>query len=157
MYDPRGGGTQVIQDAKLGVNLMTEFVKNEDGSGWAVQVSGEVRPDIEAETVNTSLIFHVAMEGAIGSTKKGLVCERLTESNGHISGTQCRGKDENLGSFDFRINADPKDNVIKKSAIRSKRVDEDKTWQAKSEPPGRPRSLKTRADIVRCGQVSSWT
>lgn len=137
MYDPRAGGTQIIQDAKLGVNLMTEFVKNDDGSGWAVRVSGEVRSDIEAQTVTTSLIFHVAMERAIGSTKKGLVCERLTGPNGHILGAQCRGKDEKLGIFDFRINADPKDNVIKKSAIRSKRVDEDKTWQAKGELTGR--------------------
>lgn len=134
VYDPRVGGSQVIHDAPLGVNLMTEFVKNEDGSGWAVRVSGEVRPDIDADAVDTSLIFHLAIEGAVGSAVKAkpLRCERLDGGAvGHISGTECRGKDDRLGAFVVRINADPKTNVIKKSAIRSKRVREDKIWQAK--------------------------
>lgn len=118
----------------MGVNLLTDFVKNEDGSGWAVRVSGEVRPDAEADAVNTSIIFHVAMERAAGSATKGLKCERLDGAGGHISGTECSGKDDKLGHFVFRINADPKSNVIKKSTIRSKRVGEDKIWQAKGKP-----------------------
>lgn len=133
VYDPRVGGSQVIHDAQLGVNLMTEFVKSEDGSGWAVRVSGEVRPDAEDDAVTTSVIFHVAMERAVGAATKGLKCERLNGAGGHISGTECSGKDDKLGAFIFRINADPKNNVIKKSTIRSKRVGEDKIWQAKGE------------------------
>lgn len=134
VYDPRVGGSQVIHDAPLGVNLMTEFVKNDDGSGWAVRVSGEVRPDIDADAVDTSLIFHLAMEGAVGSAAKALRCDRLDGgAMGHISGIECRGKDNKLGAFVVRINADPKANVIKQSTIRSKRVREDKIWQAKGE------------------------
>ncbi|KAJ4421711.1 Processing alpha glucosidase I [Gnomoniopsis sp. IMI 355080] len=137
MYDPRVGGSQAIRDKELGVDLTTEFVKNADGSGWAVRVSGAVRPDAaateeEEKKVITSLIFHVAMEKTIGSSTKGLLCERLTGSNGHVDGAMCRGKDPTLGNFDFRVNADPKDHVVKASFIRSKRVSEDKTWQAKS-------------------------
>ncbi|KAJ4388173.1 Processing alpha glucosidase I [Gnomoniopsis smithogilvyi] len=132
MYDPRAGGSQAIRDKELGVDLTTEFVKNEDGSGWAVRVSGAVRPDAVHEKVNTSLIFHVAMEKTVGSSTKGLLCERLTSSNGHVDGAMCRGKDTTLGNFDFRVNADPKDHVVKASFIRSKRVAEDKIWQAKS-------------------------
>lgn len=133
-YDPRVGGSQTIHDKQLGVDLATEFVKNEDGSGWAVRVSGVVRPDAVADVVKTSLIFHVAMEGAADLTKKKLSCERLSGGNGHISGMQCRGEESKLGPFDIRINADPKTNAIKKSLIRSKRVPEEKTWQAKGEP-----------------------
>lgn len=123
---------------------MTDFVKNEDGSGWAVRVSGEVRPDADADTVNTSLIFHVAMERAVGSASKGLMCERLDGASGRIAGTECRGKDDKLGPFVFRINADPKYNVIKKSTIRSRRVGEDKIWQAKCEFSRVPLSLSPR-------------
>lgn len=133
MYDPRVGGSQAIRDKELGVDITTDFVKNEDGSSWAVRVSGAVRPDAPQKNVNTSLIFHVAMEKTIGSSTKGLLCERLTGHNGHVSGAMCRGKHPGLGDFDFRINADPKDHVVKNSFIRSKRVAEDKSWQAKCE------------------------
>lgn len=133
VYDPRVGGSQAIRDKELGVDLTTHFVKAEDGSGWAVRVSGTVRPDAKDQKVVTTIIFHVAMESTIGSSTKGLLCERLTGNNGHIDGVECRGKDPNLGPFDFRVNADPKDHVIKASFIRSKRVPEDKTWQAKCE------------------------
>lgn len=130
-YDPRVGGSQTIRDKALGIDLTTEFVKNEDGSGWAVRVSGAVRPDADVDTVNTSLVFHVAMEGTIGSATKGLVCERLKGGNGHIDGVSCHGKDPALGDFDLRVNADPKDHVITGSSVRSKTVDEEKIWQAK--------------------------
>lgn len=138
VYDPRVGGSQTIRDKDLGVDLTTDFLKNEDGSGWAVRVSGAVRPDAADKKVNTTLIFHVAMEGTIGSKTKGLVCERLAGNNGHIAGVECRGKNPKLGPFDFRVNADPKDHVVKASFIRSKRVTEDKTWQAKCELPPPP-------------------
>lgn len=133
IYDPRVGGSQAIRDKELGVDLTTEFMKNEDGSGWAVRVSGVVRPDAVQERVNTSLIFHVAMEKTLGSSTEGLLCERLTGNNGHVDGALCRGKHATLGNFDFRVNADPKDHLVKASFLRSKRVAEDKTWQAKCE------------------------
>lgn len=131
VYDPRVGGSQVICDKDLGVDLTTDFVKNDDASAWAVRVSGAVRPDAAAHVVKTSLLFHIAMEGAIGSSSKSLGCERLPERNGHINGVLCRGKDPDLGPFDLRINADPQDQVIKSSMVRSKTVDDDEIWQAK--------------------------
>lgn len=134
LYDPRVGGSQTIRDKALGVDLTTEFVKNEDGSGWAVRVSGAVRPDVIGDTaVKTSLIFHVAMEGTVGSATKSLVCERLSGGNGHIEGAECRGKDPALGEFSIRVNADPKDCVITGSSVKSRTVAEDTIWQAKSE------------------------
>lgn len=136
MYDPRVGGSQSVHDAQLGVNLATDFIKQDDGSGWAVRVTGEVRPGAaEADAVvRTSLVFHVAMEGAVRSPTKSLKCERLGPGKmGHISGAECRGQHDKLGQFDFRINADPKDNVITKSTIRSRRVGESKIWEAKCE------------------------
>lgn len=135
-YDPRVGGSQSINDAQLSVDLATDFVKHEDGSGWAVRVTGEVRPDAAdaGAVVRTSLVFHVAMQGLVGSATKSLVCERMGPGRtGHISGAECRGQDERLGQFNFRINADPKDNVITKSTIRSRRMGESRIWQAKCE------------------------
>lgn len=131
-YDPRVGGSQVIHDEELNIDIKTDFVKNEDGSGWAVRVFGSTKPGAEmSENTKTSLIFHIAHEAAIGSSKKALVCESLEGGNGHVSGAECRGKDPNLGSFEFRVNADPKTNRIGFKAIRSLKVPENKIWRAK--------------------------
>lgn len=154
LYDPRVGGSQTIRDAALGMDLTTEFVKNSDGSGWAVRVSGQAARAAHTN-VTTSLIFHVALEGAItipGSTttttttkkEKSLVCERLPAAKqqqqqrkfekGHVNGASCRGKDPALGSggFELRVNADPADWVITRSSVVSKTVKEEEIWQAKS-------------------------
>lgn len=131
-YDARAGGSQVIHDAKLNVDITTDFVKNEDGSAWAVRVLGRPNPGAEeVGEVKTSIIFHIAHESAVGSSKKSLQCERLDGGKGHISGAKCTGKDPSLGDFEFRINADPKDNNIQFKAIRSLRVTEDRIWKAK--------------------------
>lgn len=132
-YDPRAGGSQLIQDARLNLDIRTEFVKNEDGSAWAVRVLGEPRPGAAGVAgVKTALIFHIAHESAVGSNTKSLQCERLDGGKGHrISGARCAGKDPNLGDFEFRVNANPKDNKIRFKAIRSLSVDEDRIWKAK--------------------------
>lgn len=131
-YDSRAGGTQTIRDAKLAVDIRTDFVKNDDGSAWAVRVAGFPRPEVDqVGVVNTSIIFHIAHEAAVGTNKKSLQCERLDGGKGHISGAKCMGKDPKLGDFEFRINADPKDSKIKFKAIRSLRVAEPSIWKAK--------------------------
>lgn len=131
-YDSRVGGSQVIHDAKLNVDIQTDFVKNEDGSAWAVRVLGLPRSGAEdVGKVKTSIIFHIAHESAVGSFKKSLQCERLDGGKGHIAGAKCLGKDPNLGDFEFRVNADPKDNNIMFKAIRSLSVTEDRIWKAK--------------------------
>lgn len=131
-YDTRTGGSQLIHDAKLNVDIRTEFVKNEDGSAWAVRVLGSPRPGAaDVGEVKTSLIFHIAHESAVGSNKKSLQCERLDGGKGHIAGARCMGKDPKLGDFEFRINANPKDNKINFKAIRSLSVAEDNIWKAK--------------------------
>ena len=99
VYDPRVGGSQTIRDQDLGIDLTTEFVKNDDGSAWAVRVSGAVRPDAIADAVNTTLVFYIASEGVFPSATKTLSCERLPGGSGHINGASCSGKDPELGAL----------------------------------------------------------
>lgn len=150
-YDTRVGGTQVIHDAKLNVDIRTEFVKNEDGSAWAVRVLGLPHPGAgHVGSVRTSLIFHLAHESALGRSQKSLQCERLGGGKGHISGARCMGKDPDLGEFEFRINADPKDNNIKFNAIRSLNVAEANIWRAKGMLTFSPRRHLVAWNNVAC-------
>lgn len=151
-YDARAGGSQIIQDAKLNVDMTTDFVKNDDGSAWAVRVMGVPKSGAPGGgEVKTSIIFHLAHESAVGSSKKSLQCERLDGGKGHISGAKCMGKDPSLGAFEFRINADPKDNNIKFKAIRSLRVTEDRIWKAKGMAESNIPYLVWRATLTDSG------
>lgn len=134
MYDPRIGGSQVIQDEQLGVDLTTDFIKTEDGKGWTVRVTGEPRPGVPAN-VKTSLIFHLALEGMGGSTKKMLYCEHLNQGTGHslAFGATCHGQDPKLGPFGLVVFADSKENIIHRTAVKSTQVSENQIWQAKCE------------------------
>lgn len=133
-YDPRIGGSQLIRDQELQVDLTTEFVKSEDGQGWSVRVTGTPRPGASA-TTKTTLIFHVALEGMAGATAKGksLYCEHLNKGTGHslAFGASCHGQDPRLGPFDLVISTDSRDNIIHRTAVNSVDVPEDKIWQAK--------------------------
>ncbi|KKY36576.1 putative mannosyl-oligosaccharide glucosidase [Diaporthe ampelina] len=134
-YDPRVGGSQIIHDQQLQIDLTTEFVKSEDGHGWSVRVTGTPRPGAPA-TTKTTLIFHVALEGMAGSTSKSksLYCEHLNKGTGHslAFGASCHGQDPKLGPFDLVISTDSRDNIIHRTAVKSSDVPEDKIWQAKS-------------------------
>jgi mannosyl-oligosaccharide glucosidase len=134
MYDPRVGGSQVIQDEELGVDLTTDFTKTEDGKGWTVQVAGTPRLDAPAN-VKISIIFHLALEGMDGSKKKSLYCEHLNKGTGHslAFGATCHGQDPKLGSFDLVVFADNEENIIHSTAVNSAQVSDSQIWQAKCE------------------------
>lgn len=130
MYDPRKGGSQSLRDEALGVDLVTEFVKSEDGSGWAVRVTGE--PDDHA--ANTTLVFHMAWEATNRgwSTSKEFKCGRV--EGRRVAGAECRGNDAALGGeFEMRVNVDPVKNSIARWEVRSQRVSEKRIWKAKGE------------------------
>lgn len=133
MYDPRVGGSQVIQDEELSVDLTTDFTKTEDGKGWTVRVAGTPRLGAPAN-VKTSIIFHLALEGMDGSKKKSLYCERLNKGTGHslAFGATCHGQDPKLGSFDLVVFADSEENIIQSTAVNSAQVSDSQIWQAKS-------------------------
>lgn len=133
-YDPRVGGSQLIHDQELQIDLTTDFVKSEDGQGWSVKVTGTPRPSAPA-TIKTTLIFHVALEGMAGSTRpKSLHCEHLNKGTGHslVFGASCHGQDPRLGPFDLVISTDSSENIIHRTAVNSANVSEDQIWQAKS-------------------------
>lgn len=134
MYDPRVGGSQVINDKELGVDLTTEFLKTEDGQAWTVRVAGTPRPGIPAN-VKTSIIFHLALEGMGDSNRKSLYCEHLNKGTGHslAFGATCHGQDPKLGPFDLVVFADSEENIIHRTAVKSVQVSENKLWQAKGE------------------------
>ena len=134
MYDPRVGGSQVIYDEELGVDLTTDFIKTEDGQGWSVRVSGVPRPGVPAN-VKTSLVLNVALEGMGGSNKKSFYCEHLNQGTGYslAFGATCYGQDPKLGSFGLVVFADSEENVIHRTAVKSAQVSEDMIWQAKCE------------------------
>ncbi|POS73918.1 mannosyl-oligosaccharide glucosidase [Diaporthe helianthi] len=134
-YDPRVGGSQLIRDQELQIDLTTDFIKSEDGQGWSVRVTGTPRPGAP-NNVNTALIFHVALEGMAGSRAdtKSLYCEHLNEGTGHslVFGASCHGQDPSLGPFDLVISTDSRANIIHRAAVNSASVPEDQIWQAKS-------------------------
>ncbi|KUI59419.1 hypothetical protein VP1G_06690 [Cytospora mali] len=133
MYDPRVGGSQVVHDEELGIDLTTDFLKTEDGQGWTVRVAGEPRPGAPTN-VKTSIVFHLALEGMGSLEKKSLYCEHLNQGTGHslAFGTTCHGQDPKLGAFDLVVFADSEENTIHRTAVKSVHVSEDEMWQAKS-------------------------
>lgn len=133
-YDPRVGGTQVIHDADLGIDLTTEFIKSNDGKSWAVKVTGEMRPEAAAQSPLTSLVFHVAREGPFDQQTNWMVCNDLTSASGQAfpGAAACRGTNPKLGPFDISVIADQDKQNVQETVIRSLNVTEDKIWQAKS-------------------------
>ncbi|KAK4230018.1 hypothetical protein QBC38DRAFT_496954 [Podospora fimiseda] len=121
-YDTRVGGSQLIHDEKLGIDLTTDFIKSTNGGSWAVGVRGD--PKSQSPNAKTSVIFHVAVE----EEGRTIVCQRgLKESE-----ATCRGNLVGLGEFEFRVLGDHENKSLHSTVIHSLQVSEDKLWQAKS-------------------------
>ncbi|KAL8399746.1 hypothetical protein RB594_000233 [Gaeumannomyces avenae] len=87
LYDTRVGGRQEMHDARLGVDLATEFVKTPDGDNWAIRVSGAARGGGVPPQI--ALVFHFAMEEmGVDETVKSLKCR--VDGAGKASKTSCR-------------------------------------------------------------------
>lgn len=128
-YDTRIGGSQVVHDKQLQLDLSTDFLKSEDGGSWSVGITGT--PNQDARDVRTSVILHVAVEKADSNGPKSLACESHGEStSGPLAA--CRGEIAALGGkFEFQVLGNAKNNLVHDAAVKSLDVSEDKIWQAK--------------------------
>ncbi|KAK4165149.1 glycoside hydrolase [Cladorrhinum sp. PSN259] len=124
-YDTRVGGSQLIHDEKLEIDLTTDFLKSADGASWAVRVRGA--PRSRSSNVKTSVIFHVTVE----EEGKVIICEDGTRGSNE-SEAFCRGKLSALGNFEFKVLADQENKALHDTAMNSLQVSEDMLWQAKS-------------------------
>lgn len=100
-FDPRSGGVQVFHDTEQHVELTTEFVKDEEGSGWALRVKGV--PDVLPETGGTrktTLVFYAGLEG---SGKLDLVHEDEGAVDGLAGDIDLVGRSPDLGSFELKV------------------------------------------------------
>lgn len=59
-YDPRSGGREVIRDNDCKIDIVIDFVKNEEGN-WGAQIRGI--PKKGYANVKTSLVFYTGLEG----------------------------------------------------------------------------------------------
>lgn len=134
-YDARIGGSQIVHDTQLRIDLETAFVKADEGNSWAVRVTGAPKSD----SVKTSLIFHTAVEKADSNGPKTLVCKNRTKDGKGIEAT-CDGQIAALGEFQLRIVGDAANKALHDTAVKSVQVTEDKIWQAKRKfgTPGSP-------------------
>lgn len=127
-YDTRTGGTQIIHDSKLHIDLTTTFFKVDDGLGWRVRVSGTPRPGAPAD-LKTALVWHIALEGAEGMTdQRNLNCTNVKETQ---TGASCFGLVPGLGAIELHQQGDAGNVYDEDAAVQSVTVTEDRIWKAK--------------------------
>ena len=131
-YDARVGGSRTIRDAELHIDLVTDFIKSDDGASWAVRVTGSPRSDAP-DDLRTTVIFHFAVEKAGSDDERTLSCvpeagERKTSDGVDV---ECQGKIPSLDSFKVSVTGDEQSKPVHDTAVRSVEVPEDKIWQAK--------------------------
>ncbi|KAL8382160.1 hypothetical protein RB595_006105 [Gaeumannomyces hyphopodioides] len=129
LYDTRVGGRQEIHDARLGIDLTTEFVKTPDGDNWAVRVSGAARGGGTPPQI--ALVFHFAMEEmSVNETAKSLKCQ--VDGAGEASKVACGGADPSLGDFTIELLPGQGNSIVEKVSVMDTLVPEDQIWQAKA-------------------------
>lgn len=138
-YDPRIGGSQVLHDDKLQVDLTTDFIKSESGDSWAVRLTGRTRSD-GPQNAETAVIFHYAFEQASQDRAMMIKCDskdanKRSEAEDVVV---CLGEATSLGSFNLHVAGDATNKVKDRLTVRKVFVSEDRIWQAKcmiSSPP----------------------
>lgn len=131
MYDTRMGGSQTIHDSTLHLDLTTEFFKTSDGLSWSARVKGVPRPDAP-RNLKTTLIFHVALEGAqVATDQRFARCDN--DKNGKFTGFRCAAMVPEFGPVDIYQLDHPSNKIVHGPAVKSLTVPEDKIWQAKGE------------------------
>lgn len=135
-YDTRVGGSQIIHDKELHIDLKTDFLKSKSGDSWAVRITGTPRADAPSN-VKTTVILHTAIEQAGQDNAKSLVCTNQRREHRVRNGVEptCRGEIPALGSFELYVTEDARNNVVHDAIIKSLKVPEDKIWQAKCGTP----------------------
>lgn len=136
-YDPRSGGVQVFHDTEQHLELTTEFIKNKEGTAWAIRVKGVPDKLPDGGPRKTTLVFYAGLEG---QGKLDLKSE--DDPSGLAGDIELVGKSRDLGSFDLRItegkNKHPKSThklaksrVAEKARYISLRVPDDNVWKAR--------------------------
>jgi mannosyl-oligosaccharide glucosidase len=131
-YDPRVGGSQILHDDKLRLDLTTDFIKGDSGDSWAVRVTGRLRSDAPQDAT-TAVIFHVALE-QVGEDRAAMMkCESKDAFQDHQveNRVACHGDTPTLGAFDVLVTGESTNHVKDSLTVRSVHVSEDKIWQAK--------------------------
>jgi hypothetical protein len=136
-YDPRVGGSQVVNDTVNKLDLTTEFVKmpgGQHGGNWAARVKG--RPRVASpDDFKSTVIFYTSMERMSSGENKELECANDQDEERRHGLVVCEGKAAKLGSFNIRI----VDSHAISTTVTSSTVQEDKIWQAKGQYTSSPR------------------
>ncbi|KAK8079739.1 hypothetical protein PG997_007557 [Apiospora hydei] len=132
-YDVRTGGTQLIHDQELHLDLQTDFAKSPDGDAWAVRVSGTPRNDVPG-TIKTMVAFHLAQEDLNAEEGKELKCKEAPEA---LSADQsayitCEGEFPYLGRFEFWASGRATNKLTGEPVVRQASMPKDEIWRAKS-------------------------
>ncbi|KAK8028955.1 Glucosidase i [Apiospora marii] len=132
-YDVRTGGTQLVHDKELHLDLQTDFVKSADGESWAVRVSGISRNDAPG-TVKTMVAFHIAHERLNVEEGKRLKCQESPEalSDDQSAYITCEGEFPELGHYEFWASGRATNKLVGEPVVRQASMPEDQIWQAKS-------------------------
>ncbi|KAK9248300.1 glycoside hydrolase [Lipomyces tetrasporus] len=133
VYDTRDGGRQVIHDDAHGVDLYTEFVK--DNGNWGLRVRGVTR----APDTKTAIVFYFGTEGIARS-------KLLNDFNlkGFMNDVQYGGYIAGLGNFKLTVSRGPDSNraavndhavgisrPAERTHVRSLAVDGSTVWRAR--------------------------
>ncbi|KAK8051188.1 glycoside hydrolase, partial [Apiospora rasikravindrae] len=132
-YDVRTGGTQLIHDQELHLDLQTDFTKSPGGDVWAVRVSGTPRNDASG-TVKTMVAFHLAQEDLNAEEGKEVKCKEAPEA---LSADQsayitCEGEFPYLGHFEFWASGRATNKLVGEPLVRQASMPKDEIWKAKS-------------------------
>lgn len=136
-YDPRSGGVQVFHDTEQHLELTTEFIKDKEGTAWAIRVKGVPDELPEGGPRKTTLVFYAGLEG-LGK----LDLKSEDDPSGLAGDIELKGKSQDLGLFDLKItegkNKHPKSThklaksrVAEKARHISLRVPDDNVWKAR--------------------------
>jgi mannosyl-oligosaccharide glucosidase len=117
-YDVRHGGTEVIKDTELDLDLTIDLVKDTHDQGWGLKIAGASRLDkLNSEVVT---VFYIGSENAEGL----LECS----SSDEVDNMLCKGETPGIGPFTMRLTAVTPSNA----SVYSYSVAPDTTWQAKA-------------------------
>ena len=130
-YDTRTGGSQMIRDAELHIDLKTQFLKSDDGNSWSVRLVGTPRPGAP-DNLTTTVIFHTAIEKA-DSDSRILSCGASHQKvrRRQNAEAECHGEVPGLGPFEISVTMDIQGKPVYGTDVHSLDVDEEKIWQAK--------------------------
>jgi hypothetical protein len=129
-YDAMRGGMQIINDTKLNIDLINNFVKimdDEHHSGWGLRVTGFSRTKVQ-EHERKAAIFYLGSEDPNSKIK----CEHANNV-GSDSDVICSGMANGLGRFTMEIRRHlVTKNSSERLSIQSLDAPVDSIWQAKS-------------------------